>query len=286
MFVIRLTRPEPISIILKLVYPLVSRIGARWIWSRGERCLVIGKLDPVKVAWIIREKERRQLTNRVIAERMGVSAIWVLKLWRRYRAEGKVPELGKPGRRPGEGISDEEMAIILRARSEYKVSATLLERIIDGEYSVHIPHDRIHEVLKSMGIAKDEPRKQRQRKWVKYERRYSNSLWHTDWKLLEGHGWLIAYEDDASRKIVGHALFSEATSEHAVEVLEGAMKKWGRPASILSDRGTQFYAVESEARERGATEFEKALVKHEIRQVLGRVHHPQQVGKPTKAIPA
>ncbi len=126
---------------------------------------------------------------------MGVSAIWVMKLWRRYRAEGKVPELGKPGRRPGEGISDEEMAIILRARSEYKVSATLLERIIDGEYSVHIPHDRIHEVLKSMGIAKDEPRKQRQRKWVKYERRYSNSLWHTDWKLLEGHGWLIAYEE-------------------------------------------------------------------------------------------
>jgi len=211
---------------------------------------------------------------------MGVSAIWVKKLWRRYRVEGKIPELGgKPGRRPGDGISDDERAVILRARSEYKASAVLLERIIDGVYSVHIPHNRIHEVLKSVGMAKDEPRKQRQRRWVKYERRYSNSLWHTDWKLLEGHGWLIAYEDDASRKIVGYGLFQEATSEHAVAVLESAMKRWGRPASILSDRGSQFYAVESEAREKGATEFEKALVKYEIRQVLGRVHHPQTNGK-------
>src|SRR2546425_13058723 len=89
----------------------------------------------------------------------------------------------------------------------------------------------------------------------------------------------MAYEDDASRFIVGYGLFNEATSDHAVEILERAIKKHGRPASILSDRGSQFYAVESEEKERGATEFEKALVRLEIKQVLGRVHHPQTNGK-------
>ena len=33
------------------------------------------------------EKAKHQLTNRVIAERMGVFLIWVKKLWRRYRVE-------------------------------------------------------------------------------------------------------------------------------------------------------------------------------------------------------
>ena len=44
---------------LQLVYPLASRIRARWVWSRGRRYLVYMKLDPVKVAWIIRQKETR-----------------------------------------------------------------------------------------------------------------------------------------------------------------------------------------------------------------------------------
>ncbi len=270
---------DTISIILQLVYPLVSRIRARWIWSRGGRFYVYGKLDPAKIAWIIREKEKGQLTNRIIAERMRVSEIWVKKLWRRYKIEQKVPELGKPGRKPGPGTSDEEKAIILKARSEYKVCAFILERVIDVICFTHIPHNRIHEVLKSVGLARNEPRKQRQRKWVKYERKYSNSLWHVDWKLLDGYGWVIAYEDDASRKVVGYAVFNEATSERAVEVLEKALKRWGKPASILSDRGSQFYAVESEERVKGVTAFEIALVKYKIRQILGRVHHPQTNGK-------
>src|SRR6266568_7686774 len=85
---------ECISVILKLLHPLASTIGARWVWSRGRRYLVYMKLDPVKVAWIIRKKEKHQLTNRVIADRMGVSPGWVKKLWRRYRVEGnKVPVL-------------------------------------------------------------------------------------------------------------------------------------------------------------------------------------------------
>src|SRR5438128_10507992 len=86
------------SVILQLVYPLASRIRARWVWSRGRRYLVYMKLDPVKVAWIVREKEKRRLTNQVIADRMGVSPVWVKKLWRRYRIHGETPLLGKPGR--------------------------------------------------------------------------------------------------------------------------------------------------------------------------------------------
>ena len=59
---------------------------------------------------------------------------------------------------------------------------------------------------------------------------------------------MTAYLDDAPRFVVGWRLFPEATSERSVEVLKEAVAKHGRPASILTDRGTQFYAVEADER--------------------------------------
>jgi len=152
------------SVILQLVYPLVDRIRARWIWSRGGRYLVYGKLDPVKVAWIIHEKEKGEVTNLVIAQRMGVSEIWVMKLWRRYRVEGRaIPTLKRPGRKASQ-ISDNEKKAIVEAYNEHNdVCAIILERII------HIPHNRIHRVLKEAGLVVDEPRKHVRKKWIRYE---------------------------------------------------------------------------------------------------------------------
>ena len=91
--------------------------------------------------------------------------------------------------------------------------------------------------------------------------------------------WLIAYEDDASRFIAGHGVYPTLTSPYSVEVLNAAIRKHGKPKSILSDHGTTFYAVESVAREKGLTEFEKYLLKNKIRFITGRVDHPQTNGK-------
>lgn|ERR1035437_378077 len=268
---------SPISVILKLVHPLATRIRARWVWSRGRRYLVYVKLDPVKVAWIIRQREIGA-ENDVIASAMGVSVRRVQELYSSYRKTGVVPELGRPGRKRVES-SDDERRIIADAHKEHKVGAVMLERVIDVIYARHIPHNRIHRVMRELGVARDEPRKQQRRKWIRYERKYSNSLWHTDWTLIDGMGWLIAYLDDASRFVVAWGLFPEATSEHSVEVLKQAIEKHGKPASILTDRGTQFYKSETEERAGGLTVFEGYLIENEIRHILGRVSHPQTNGK-------
>jgi putative transposase len=217
-----------------------------------------------------------------IAGSVGVSSIWVKKLWRRYRIDNNsenLPELRKPGRKKSIAPSEEEKKCIQEAYAEYRVNALTLEKVIEAEYQKHIPHNRIHNVMKSLGLALNEPRKQIRKKWIRYEREHSNSLWHTDWSFIEGHGWFTAYEDDASRYVAAYGLFPEATSAHSVEVLEKAISKHGKPASILTDRGTQFYATDSEEKEKGLTEFEKRLLSLEIRQILARVQHPQTNGK-------
>ena len=133
-------------LILELVHPLVNRIRSKWVWSRGKRYFVIAKLDPVKIAWIIREKEGGKLTNRMIAQHMGVSERWVQKLWFRYRSTGSIPVLKKPGR-PRRPIDDEERRIVKKVFALYRVGVCLLE-----------------------GIAMDEPHKRNRRKWIRYER--------------------------------------------------------------------------------------------------------------------
>jgi putative transposase len=237
----------------------------------------MAKLDPVKISWIVHQKEKGTC-NQVIAHSMNVSVRWIQKLYSRYRSTGIIPVLQHPGR-PKRQITEQETSLVSSAFEKYRCCAVFLEKTIRINTGIHIPHNIIHRILRSKGLASEQPKKSRKRKWVRYERTYSNSMWHTDWKQLDDGRWLVCYEDDASRFIAGHGIFDNATSEHAVEILKEAIKKHGRPASILTDHGSQFYANESEYKTRGATEFEKTLVQLGIKHILARVNHPQTNGK-------
>ena len=133
--------------------------------------------------------------------------------------------------------------------------------------------------MKRNGLASDEPKKKSGRKWVRYEREHSNSMWHTDYKQLDDGRWFIAYQDDASRFVAGYGVFGNATTKNALKVLREAIKNHGKPASVLTDHGSQFYANESEVKKKGESEFEKELIALDIRHILARIRHPQTNGK-------
>ena len=134
-------------------------------------------------------------------------------------------------------------------------------------------------MLRESSEAVEHKKKQKRRKWIRYERKHSNSMWHTDYKQLDDGRWFISYEDDASRYVTGWGVFDEATTEHAIEVLDQAIAGHGKPRSILSDRGSQFYATESEKKSKGVSGFERHLENLGIRHILARVAHPQTNGK-------
>ena len=74
----------------------------------------------------------------------------------------------------------------------------VLETILDKRHGIKIPHNRIHKILKNHRLASNDTNKQRRRKWVKYERRHSMSLWHTDWYLIEDDRWRRQMADSLS----------------------------------------------------------------------------------------
>ncbi len=188
------------------------------------------KLDEKTIKWIIREKEKGTPT-RIIAEIEGISTRRVNQIYKQYVETGDTPKLREPGR-PKKELSIEEIKAIKEVYTEYRCNAIVLQKVLK-ERSYNISKNKIREVLKMLGYAKEEKNKKKRKKWVRYERRHSMSLWHTDWFYYSGK-WIIAYLDDASRLITGYGVFDNATTENSIRVLREAIDNYGKPESILT----------------------------------------------------
>ena len=244
----------------------------------GRRHLpVMRKLDESKIRWIINQK-KKDAASRDIARAMDITVRHVQRIYAEYLLTGATPVLHGSGR-PKRTATPDEVRAVLRAHKKHCCGAVCLERILAETEAAHIPHNVMHRILRDNGPASGEPAKQRRRSWVRYERTCSNSMWHTDYKLLDDGRRFIAYHDGASRLITGYGVFANATGRHAIDVLHKAIKKHGRPASILTDRGSQLCASESESKRKGVSEFEHELARLGMRHILARANRPQTNGK-------
>jgi putative transposase len=241
------------------------------------------KLDDSRIRWIIRMKEQG-VKNAEIASVQKVSVRRIQQIYAQYKKNKQISLLGKPGR-PKKEITEFERSIVRKAYARFRSNALYLEVIISRIYKLKINHNRIHAIMVSEGMSVEEYRKHTRKKWIRYERDYSNSLWHTDWHEIKDSRWrgkqLIAYEDDASRYIVGYGVFDGATSENSTSVLDGCVRKHGKPAGILTDNGSPF-TTNPVTIQNAPTIFEHYLMRHKIKHVLSRVHHPQTNGKVEK----
>jgi len=123
-------------------------------------------------------------------------------------------------------------------------------------------------------------KKRQQRKYVRYERAHSMSMWQGDWKELEidnSKKWVVAFIDDSSRLITCYGVFDSPTTQNTITVLNQGFREYGTPREILTDHGTQF--VSARDREHAQHTFKDFLNQHEIKHIVARVKHPQTNGK-------
>ena len=241
------------------------------------------KLNRQKIRWIVREMEKGERSTYRIAKIQQISPRWVREIYNIYKETGEYRYPRKSGRKPIP-LSQKEQAMILEEREQHPIAgAVALEKLLD-QHEVHIPHNRIHRFLKEQGLALDEPRKQKRRKWVRYERRYSNSLWHADW-FEHQQDQIILFQDDASRFITGYGVFDHATSKNTIHVLDGTIKIYGSPKQIMTDHGTQFTSLPRDScPEPKLNEFQQFLKKGRTHHIKSRVKHPQSNGKVERVI--
>lgn len=164
-------------------------------------------------------------------------------------------------------------------RKKHPICAVYIEQLLEFKGKKHISHNKIHRILKETGMAKTEPKKSKKRKWVRYERRHSNSLWHSGWTEVDGRQ-LVAFEDDASRFVIGYGEFRRATAANTLLIFEKARVGYGNPKQVITDHGTQFTGNEREDTDvipesRFGTRLKELRIKH----IKARVKHPQTNGK-------
>jgi putative transposase len=229
-----------------------------------------------KVRWIVREMNKREFSVYYIAKQQGVTMQYVRRLYQKYKDVqpyklNSTICLRMCGRKP-KPFTNQEVNAVLEVKKEYGFGATITEKIL-AEKGIKVPHNRIHRIFLHYNLAKDEPKKKKRRKYVRYERKHSNSLWHTDW-TWHNNKWYIFYEDDASRLIVSYGEFDAATTVNSITVFDRGTEKWGFPKQLLTDRGTQFCA-----KEENVYAFREHVTSKGVKHILSRVNHPQTNGK-------
>ena len=225
------------------------------------------KLNKKKIKWIVKEVERRELGVWTIAHAQNITKQHAYRVAKKFK--NREPEFNKPGRK-SRLITDEEKKLVIETYNEIRASAVMIEQYLD-EKGIHIGHNRIHKILLEAKLAKEEQRKKNRRKWVRYERKHSLSLGHTDWFDYRGRQGII-FIDDASRFITSYGEFDNANTDNSLKVFRKGLR-WGIYKQMMSDHGTQF-----------ENQFTESIKEAGTKHIKARVKHPQSNGKAERAI--
>jgi putative transposase len=110
----------------------------------------------------------------------------------------------------------------------------------------------------------------------RFEAPHRNALWQLDFTELRvgsERRYLLVIEDDFSRFVVGHVLAEGPTSEVVVTAMREAIRLYGKPERVYTDRGAAFTAW------RDVTSCEQFLDEQLIDHSLRTAHRPQGGGK-------
>ena len=143
---------------------------------------------------------------------------------------------------------------------------------------------KISQVLVKEGFQKPNLKKQKPRKYKRYEWPIPNLMWHTDWHTIKAEKLrgqeFISYLDDCSRTIMGYGVFGAATTRNSLMVLHHTTGKHQlTPYMLNSDRGVQFIAVKYDKHGKANHEFQEALDELGILFIPSKRRHPQTNGK-------
>jgi len=250
--------------------------------SRPGRIVQDMKLNKTKVRYILRQN-RKQMATKEIARDIKESQRRVQQIIKQYKESGQEPVLGEKVGRPSKPYDEREAEIIRTTHARYRFGARMLERVIRKRYKACISHNRIHMYLKAQGLAQEDEKKQKRRKWVRYERKHSMSAGHIDWHEWDGTSVKVCVIlDDASRMVLAGGEFFEINTQNSIMVVDQLVNKywWLCPMrELILDHGSEFGA--HRIRDDGSwnSEFKDHLEKYGIKPILARVKHPQTNGK-------
>ena len=235
------------------------------------------KLNFKKRVWIVKQYLNGTSTSK-IAMSQSVTPRTVQMIVKSYKQSGwDVLKDHKTGRT--ETILNQNAEIIIfDLRKRFGYGACRIEQILKKR-GFGISHRQIEKLLLRNGLVQPNIRKQKCRKWVRFQMPNPNDMSHTDWTYDPfTQKQLSVYIDDRTRLITSFGLFKRATAENSIALLKSAIAEYGKPKSVMTDHGAQYYANRCEANQQN-TKFRIVLDVLGIKHYLARVNRPQTNGK-------
>ncbi len=244
------------------------------------------KLNNKRIKYIINQRRNNIRTADDLAQIYKITPRHIQSLVKKYKDSGTYPVMNK-ARRPIIELTKEEENLIIKCMLEGKhYGAVTLRLYILKYYNVKISKNKLHNYLKEIGASRPDKKKQKQRKYCRYERDHSFSLGHMDYHDSKYNGsYVIVWIDDASRLILTGEEFREADTKNAKIIVKRAIKKAEEMYSstlreLNTDKGTQFFnAKYNKDGNRTLGEFEKFLEEKRIKHIPSKRNHPQTNGK-------
>ena len=211
-------------------------------------------------------------------------AVGTLKRWQKKQAESKSKEdplglggLGDTSTKPkkaGNKLSADKEKKILDIWKEHPgLGPSQIQYQLKRNEGMRLSSRAIRRVLIEHGY--ERKTKAGGGELQRFEAEWPNKLWQldiVDFWIGKQRVYVMMMLDDHSRFVVGADMFTEATMSHAITVLRKAVARYGKPESLLTDRGMQFYSWRTMSR------FQKLLEELGIEHILARPHHPQTWG--------
>jgi len=169
-------------------------------------------------------------------------------------------------------VDDDSVMLILKTHKKQKLGAKRLEKIIEFEHCIHIPHNKIHNVLLEHRLANESKNKKKRRKaWIRYEREHSLTAVHLDWHSCKINAKkLCVVLDDSSRCVLAGDEFDAATAENSINLIQEVLENFReiiRIEQVVTDHGSQFYANKTCKNGKSNSKFSLFLEENNIKHI-------------------
>jgi putative transposase len=235
------------------------------------------KLSYKKRVWIVKQRQEG-VSPSTLALAQGVSDGIIRRIVRTFKEDSWEGLQDHKTGRPETTMNQNVELIILDLRRRFGYGACRIEQLLKRR-GFGISHRQIEKLLLRNDLVKPNIKKQKPRRWVRYELPHPNDLWHTDWSYDPfTQRSLSVYLDDRTRLITSFCLSKRATAEVSISLLKAAIAEYGKPKSVMTDHGSQFYANKADSQHQ-YTQFHIALDVLGIKHYVARVNRPQTNGK-------
>ena len=142
------------------------------------------------------------------------------------------------------------------------------------EQIVPLSHTTINKILNKYRLTEPTKRKKKRIKYVRWQRKHSNSLWqidHSDQKIEDKY--VISVMDDCSRKSLAFLPVNRVTTDVVIKLIDDLVKIYEKPKQILTDNGSAYGSKSKHSK------FDIKLRKRKIEHIRGAIHSPTTQGK-------